>query len=420
MVDIPGGSTTTVNVTIGSTTLGVLEILGDHDWYRIQLTAGQSISVALSGVTLEDPYLRIRDSGGNVIYENDDISSGANRDSLLAFTASYTGTYYIDVGAWDENYIGDYQVVVSNYTPPPPGTIDQFAAQLVSGYWGGDSHHFDVTQGGTITVNLTGLTAAGQTLARDALGLWSDVIGVTFSEVATGGQITFDDNEEGAFSGGIWSGGIISSANVNVSIQWLNDYGSGINSYGFQTYVHEIGHALGLGHAGNYNETARYPFDSTYSNDGWPMTIMSYFDQSESSYFANLGFTSGTIVSPMVADIAAMGQLYGLSTTTRTGDTTYGFNGNSGRTIYDASQLPSVSYAVVDSGGIDTLDYSGFFQNQRINLTAETYSNVGGRVGNVSIGRGTLIENAVGGSGSDEINGNAANNRLSGGGGVDT
>ena len=92
------------------------------------------------------------------------------RDSLLAFTATYTGTYYIDVGAWDEGYAGTYQLSVSTYTPPPLGTVDQLADQLVNGYWGGDDHHFNVTQGGTITVNITGLTAAGQALALIGAG----------------------------------------------------------------------------------------------------------------------------------------------------------------------------------------------------------------------------------------------------------
>ncbi len=65
-----------------------------------------------------------------------------NRDSLLAFTASSSGTYYIDVGAFDDAYTGNFQLVVSNYSPPPVGTVDQFASQLTTGYWGGDTHHF--------------------------------------------------------------------------------------------------------------------------------------------------------------------------------------------------------------------------------------------------------------------------------------
>jgi len=420
VVDIPGNNTTTKSITVGGSISDELEAVGDHDWFKINLTAGQSISVLLDGLTLEDPYLRIRDSAGNVVYENDDITSGTNRDSQVAFTANYSGVYYIDVGAWDENYTGTYTLSVSTYTPPPIATNDLIANQLVEGYWGGSDHHFNVTQGGTITVNLTALTAAGQNLARNALGLWGDVIGVTFREVTTGGQIAFDDNEEGAFSDGTWSNGIISSARVNVSTQWLNDYGTGLTGYAAQAYIHEVGHALGLGHAGNYNDTARYPFDASFQNDSWATSIMSYFDQQENSYFAGQGFTREPIVTPMVADILAMSTLYGLSTTTRTGDTTYGFNSNAGQAIYDANQYPNVAYTIFDSGGTDTLDYSGFTGSQVINLNPEVFGNFGnGNVGNLSIARGVIIENAIGGSGNDTITGNAVNNILRGNGGDD-
>ena len=126
---------TTATVTVGSTTNGDLEVIGDHDWYKISLTGGQSITITINGVTLEDPYLYVHNSAGTVIYENDDINPGIIRDSRLSFTATTTGDYYIDVGAFDEqggpgDYAGTYQVVVGNYTPPPLASVDQIADQL--------------------------------------------------------------------------------------------------------------------------------------------------------------------------------------------------------------------------------------------------------------------------------------------------
>ena len=121
MPDIPGDSTTTRTITVGGSVSDSLEVVNDHDWIKIQLTAGQSVSVLLDGLTLVDPYLRIYNSSGVLLYENDDIVVGSNRDSELAFTATYTGTYYIDVGAWVPppespdypGYTGTYTLSVS-------------------------------------------------------------------------------------------------------------------------------------------------------------------------------------------------------------------------------------------------------------------------------------------------------------------
>ena len=100
MVDIPATTATTASITVGGSTANTLEVSGDHDWFRINLTSGQAITITLNGVTLQDPYLRIRDSSGAVVYENDDINLGVNLNSQLSFAAQYTGVYYIDVGSY--------------------------------------------------------------------------------------------------------------------------------------------------------------------------------------------------------------------------------------------------------------------------------------------------------------------------------
>jgi hypothetical protein len=423
LTDVPGGLSTTATVTVGSTTNGTLEIVGDHDWYKITLTAGQAITVMLNGVTLDDPYLNIRDSSGNVLYSDDDIIAGINRNSQVAFSPTYSGTYYIDAGAFEDASAGTYQISVQPYTPPPLATNDQIANELVSGYWDGDVHHWAVTQGSTLTINISTLNATEQTLARTALQEWSDIIGVHFQEVSSGGQIVFDHSEDAsgpiAATDANWSNGIIRSAHVHISTSWVTKYGSSLYSYSFQTYVHEIGHALGLGHSGNYNETATYPYDAQFQNDAWSTSIMSYFDQHQNTYFANQGFTVDYAVTPMLADIIAMQRLYGLSTTTRTGDTTYGYNSNAGG-VYNASAYPKAALTIFDSGGNDTIDYSGTVSSQRINLNPETFSNVNGYVGNLEIARGVVIENAIGGGGADTVIGNSTDNILKGNLGNDT
>ena len=299
-------------------------------------------------------------------------------------------------------------------------SYDQIADQLVNGFYGGDWHRWDVTQGGTITVNLTALTSAGMTLARAALAEWTDVIGINFSEVLTGGQIVFDDSDSGAYASTDYSNHLISASFVNVSTNWLQSYGTSLYSYSFQTYIHEIGHALGLGHAGNYNGSANYSSDALYLNDAWSTTVMSYFSQGENSYFKSQGFTTEFVLTPMEGDIVAMQALYGLSTTTRTGDTIYGFGTNAGKPVYDPSLNPSAALTIFDNGGTDTIDYHSSSANQRIDLNPETFSNVMGLVGNLMIARGVTIENAVGGSGNDTLVGNDVANQLFGNAGNDS
>lgn len=414
---IAGTTATTGTLTVGTPVNSAIDATGDHDWYALTLTAGTTyvLYTSATGGFDADTTLMLRNSSGNLLRYNDDT---VGTYSQIVFTATYSGTYYLDVGAYANSETGSYRVQAVVAPALTVYTNDQIAFQLTNTYWGGTTRHWDVSAGGTITVNLTGLTADGLTLAREALNLWTDATGIIFSEVTSGGQILFDDDQADAFTTTTRAGDIITGATINISTAWLTTYGTTLRSYSFQTNVHEIGHALGLGHGGNYNGEASFPLDASYLNDAWVTTVMSYFDQAENYYFAGQGFTRQFVVSPMLADLIAVGNLYGAATT-RTGDTTYGFNNNSGRAIYTAvTGQAAMSYTIIDSGGTDTLDYSGYSQNQRIDLNAEAFSNIGGAVGNVSIARGTLIENAIGGNGNDVLIGNAANNTLDGRGGL--
>lgn len=420
--EVPDDNTTEISMVSGGQYVGQLEGSGDEDWVRVELTIGQRYQFDLTGTgvePVEDPLIRLYDSSGNLIAENDDISTGVIRDSRLGFTATETGTYYIEVSSWDggsaDERTGQYTLEISHTDPLRNWTYQEIADYLRSGFGGAQ---FNASTGDTLTVNLTGLTSAGQTLARAALDVWSGVTGLVFSEVTGAAQITFDDEEDGAFAGpDAVSGGFITASSVNVGTAWLDTYGTSLDTYSFQTYIHEIAHALGLGHAGPYDGSAVYGVDNIYLNDSWQATVMSYFSQNENTEIdASIAF----VVGLQVADIIAAGDMYGLSTTTRVGDTVYGFNSNAG-TVYNANNgfSNATTFTVFDAGGTDTFDYSGTSEAQLLDLREGYYSNVLGLRGNVGIAYGTVIENAIGGSGRDTFVGNAADNNFSGNAGAD-
>jgi len=310
---------------------------------------------------------------------------------------------------------------------------DQIADYLTNGFWGGSSNPLNLTSGNTIYVDFNGfagtnawgdadangISAIDRGIAILALQAWADATGLNFVEGNGSTTIYFYDAYNGAYGGNFGSTGA-----VNINPTFSGTHTGAVDTYIFQIYMHEIGHVLGLGHGGDYSGSADYRTQDTeagdnhYLNDSWQATVMSYFSQSENTW---LTATTAYTLTPMVADVIAIRNLYGTTGTTRTGDTTYGHNSNAGGVLQDWENYGNNTVmVVVDDGGIDTFDFSNYTVDQRIDLREEAFSNVLGEVGTVGISRDTVIENAIGGSARDTIFGNDAGNILRGMNGDDT
>ncbi|MEA3051982.1 MAG: serralysin [Sphingomonadales bacterium] len=314
-------------------------------------------------------------------------------------------------------------------------------------------------------------SAAQQAAANQAIGLWDDLIAVKFVQVTninnadiTYGNLTNAPQTQayaylpynyGGTSAGL-QGDVWVSLSQASNLQLNNGY------YGLATLIHETGHAIGLQHPGAYNAapglSITYPVNAEFYQDTRQYSQMSYFN-AEFSGAGHIDWNRVTWVygqTPLLHDIATIQAMYGADPTTRVTDTVYGFNATADRDVYNFASNTMPVLSIYDAGGVDTLDFSGWNSNSKIDLNPGAFSSGGGSGvvpldvlkargllpasyteaqylalrtrynavdgnlhDNISIAYGTTIENATGGGGDDLIVGNDVDNVLLGNAGAD-
>ena len=284
-----------------------------------------------------------------------------------------------------------------------------------------------------------GLTLVQRDLVDAALDYYGEILGINFilnSAPPGGVDIYFGNADSGNYANhSLYGSGNGTADHRYIDYAWINlsVSSTSINSQAYETTVHELGHVFGLGHQGPYNFSATFVETDTapnygngtnlWLNDSELVSVMTYFDLNENPHVDGSWVNQFT---PMQADHIALQRYYGNSAFS--GNTTYGFNTNITSTpLADLATLATTSaFSITDTGGTDTLDFSGYAFDQTINLgyasegsSSTLASSVGGEINNMTIAVGTIIENALGGSGDDTIIGNNANNVLTGNAGND-
>ena len=123
--DFPATVHTTGTVEVGGTATGEAQYEGDHDWFAVELTAGETYKVQLmgwgrggdNGTLLSTSIHGIHDANGRLISNTTDNGSGPFFTPQVLFTPDQDGTYYVAAGSIlqgirDEE-VGTYTLIVS-------------------------------------------------------------------------------------------------------------------------------------------------------------------------------------------------------------------------------------------------------------------------------------------------------------------
>jgi hypothetical protein len=300
---------------------------------------------------------------------------------------------------------------------------------------------YGTSYGGEPSSGFKPLNAMQMTAARETFAMISALTNLTFTEVTESATIHADLRHASSdLPGTAWA--YYPSSSPSGGDAWYNGNGTYdvpiLGSYAYFTFMHEIGHSLGLKHG---QEASVYG-PMTPAHDSHEYSLMTYrsYVGSPGQFYTNE--TWGGPQSFMISDIAALQHMYGADYSMNAGNTTYSWNPTTGEMSLNgvAQGMPGgnrILRTIWDGGGSDTYDLSNYSGGVTIDLRPGEWTttsqvqlaNLGdghfarGNIGNALLYHGdtrSLIENAIGSSGNDTLYGNVAGNLLDGRGGTDT
>jgi hypothetical protein len=325
------------------------------------------------------------------------------------------------------------------------------------------TYMLDSSGGGTAGNSLIA-SAGTETTLDTVLNYWDEAGAWTFEKITESGNTVGEirlrgttesssDNNRSAFA-------FYPNSGVTGGDAWFTKEYSGPfeqGNFNYYTALHEIGHAVGLSHTfGGASSSGKSLGDF---DDIIRRSVMSYTTLDRNKYWATSGgsLSVSTIYAetPGMFDVQAIEHLYGTSTNTNLGNTTYSYD-----------DKPVMMRTILDSGGTDTIDGSNQTEAVTINLNGGTASSIGqwersaqiayyvsqgfnsatlqGHIDsasaaasgsathgspygdgwyegqdNLMIAISSVIENAKGGAKADTITGNSSSNQITGNGGDD-
>ncbi|MDD2179151.1 M10 family metallopeptidase C-terminal domain-containing protein, partial [Acidovorax sp. D2M1] len=258
-------------------------------------------------------------------------------------------------------------------------------------------------------------SAAQKAAAQTAMQKYANIANLTFTQVTdtatSAGDIRWGNSDMPPTAWAYFPSTSGAGGNIWFGTAYSDYQNPVVGGYGYHTFIHELGHAMGLNHP--HTSTANTPVPG---HDVLQYSIMSYrgyVGQTLGSGYSLSYFPT----TPMIDDVAALQAIYGANMTYKATNTVYSWG--AGAQIFET---------IWDAGGIDHIDASNQTQSAIINLRPGTLSSIGASIWNGSfymrdtlgIAYGAVIENATGTGYSDIIYGNSAANSLAGGAGNDT
>ena len=439
---VANGISDSINKTALTPTAAVKGSIPDgntRQFYTVNLVAGQCYDFSAAGQktaggTLPTPALSLFAPTGAFMESVSStvvgyLANGSKNvsDPHLVFTAPTSGQFVLAVSG--QGGSGSYTLTETVSTPA------SLAADLLNKSTSYNPNFYWKTVPGTSVsltfafmqqaassdrVGFTQMSLAQKQAVRAVLGIYSQYINMSFVEVAdpSHANLLFGN----ANGQGIW-GGNVDTLKINPDgsmsqngVYLANDGPEPVSgqttpgSFGFSALLHEVGHALGLKHPGDYS-LVNGGGATPYLPAGWDsleFTVMSYFANPNSSQ--TFGSTPGLL------DILALQTLYGIAAFS---STPIGFKVSSSVPVYQSAPMGKPG---------DAIDASNQTMGVQISLVGGSLSSIGPQLqngtmpahDNIGIPFNSKYTVAKGGAGNDLIYGNDLGNMLYGGDGADT